>query len=439
MRRQAITSLIGVSTLAVPIAHAPALAAQNSWLPPNHTVRACAVMTGVVRRDSVRLKVTVPNGCGRLQLVVGSPGRHPDTANVQFSESLRELPMTVVNRMARPVRADVAMRVDSIHAWRGSVEHPVRDALELWDFRDLQEPWCFAASRKLCDRWSTDWVPALAPGQSSAKIRMLFIPGALADSFRIDLQIAARLAAPDVPEPRTIATTTDVPTGRPLLESVHAPAPYAGGLLVVRFDSIPTRGALQRVADAIDGTLLGGQRVDDVPHERNYLFRVPDTATADGAVKLLARARGLPASGAGLVYPRVARRGPAGPVRIPHDTADRAGERVEMSVDFHRAPTRSERPFLEGMLARLDIAAPILTAEPLYGPSAMSMQIIIPPSTGAWKIAERLEEWLLTLPYVEFALTESTIPCPDHPARRCGTIRLDDELPPRRPEDSRLH
>jgi hypothetical protein len=400
------------------------LRAQLAPLPPRHDVHGCAVLSGVVRGDGAEVRVTVPAGCGSLELVVGREARHKDTANARFSEALRALPMRVANRSATRVRAGVMMRLDTMRAWQGSAPRPIPlDAIPFWDFRDMQQPWCFAPARNLCGSFVAAWAPSMAPGDSSAPTRLLFIPGQMGDSFRITLQISGKSAAPDVPEPRTVAHYDEVADASTLIASQHAPARYADGLLVARFDSIPTRGELQHVADAIDGTVLGKQRHVGNRHERLYVFHVADSTTQDGAGKALARIRNAGASGAGLVYPDVATRAVPARLRIPHDSVPGIGSRVEMSVILHRAPTERELAFLRrSVFAPLGLALPPIASPGILNEAGRaSLHLAIPRATGGWGTAELLEEWLMTLPYVDIVFIDVTVPCPGQPSQRCST------------------
>jgi hypothetical protein len=415
---------LALGCLCAVIGATPTLRAQLAPLPPRHDVHGCAVLGGVVRGKGAEVRVTVPADCGSLELVVGREARHRDTANVRFGEALRALPMRVVNRSATPVRADVMMRVDTMYSWHGSALRPVpSNAIAFFDFSVMQQPWCFAPARNLCGASASEWVPSIAPGDSSAPTRLLFIPGQMGDSFRITLRISGKSAAPDVPEPRTVAHYEGVSDASALTASPRAPARYARGLLIARFDSMPSRAELQRVADAIDGTLLGRQRHVGDRQERLYVLHVADSTTKDGAGKALGRIRDAGASGAGLVYPDVVTRAVPARLRIPHDTVPGDRSRVEMDAILHRAPTAREQVFLRRFVfAPLGLALPPIASPGILNEMGRaSLHLAIPRAIGGWRTAELLEEWLMTLPYVDIVFIDITVPCPGQASRRCST------------------
>jgi hypothetical protein len=421
MTRRPASSSRGASAAIATIFFAHALPAQLAPLPPRHEIRSCAVVTGAVRGDSLSLHLTIPAGCDSIALVLAGSAFHPaDSGRVRWNPDVRFIPIAVVNNTGHRIRADVQMRADSVLAWGRGARIPRSVLLPFIDLTATQQPWCFAPSRRQCAGDERIDVPALAPRAMSSRTRMVVELGTLRDSFRMVLQIAGRGAAPEVEGARAVAERDVDLTGVAVATSPHAPAPYHRGLIAARFYATPTRGELQRVADVSGGALIGARAVAGSWDARDYIFRVPASATNDGAVALLDQVRRTQADGAGLVFAEPFAE-PLPALRFPHDTVSVRGEQVEATVIFHSVPSDADRALMRThILGRLGIAMGRITRQgSIPGSFDATMHVVIPPRTGASLAGERLTEWLLTMPNVELVTLASSFPCPGHRAKRC--------------------
>ncbi|MEO8030956.1 MAG: hypothetical protein ABI765_08905 [Gemmatimonadota bacterium] len=266
--------------------------------PDSATIDGCASLYGsMVAVDTIELLVKGDSNCAAIDLELVGPARRRIAEFIGSPESAAvDIEIRAINRTAKALRLPLYLYPNGelFATLEGqAIPYPFQQRLVRFDDRYPQSPKYFSVEpypavytpqphvlRLMAVSPGLDATDSLVRGGASGDVVLKLVVSAAAESFRLPLVVRAYAAGRVLPAQPPDNLPSEALAGLAVAVSDSVPGEYYRDLIRIRFRAEADWAARQRVADQLQGALLGG--LADRHGKVDYIFQVPGSPNRPG-------------------------------------------------------------------------------------------------------------------------------------------------------------